>query len=148
MKNVVLKAIVIMIGIGLVGCATTQHVSHKKGVNVSNRTPVTANKTMENENTPPPPVKMSVASDIEKSMDENDKFKMSHALDKSLGKPTHWMNDHTKISYTVTPVKKLSMNGNKICRKYTIMSVRGTNKNETIGTACVSAEDSNWQIVN
>jgi surface antigen len=82
-----------------------------------------------------------------KSMDADDKDKMSHALDQGLGKSTEWSNARTGIKYTVTPVKKVSFETNSICREYTVVITKGEAKRDLSGTACVSVTDSKWYIV-
>lgn len=88
----------------------------------------------------------SLSANLPRSMDENDKSKMLHALDKSPGKSTHWVNPTSGISYTVMPTQKVAINGNPYCRKYSITTNKDNNKNHFIGTACVG-EDGNWNIV-
>jgi surface antigen len=80
------------------------------------------------------------------SMDSSDKSKMSHALDKPLGKSTHWVNESTGVAYTVVPTGKVSINGNPYCRRYTTTSEKGDRKRENSGTACVGS-DSNWESI-
>lgn len=89
----------------------------------------------------------AVGGNISRSMDEADKSKLWHALDKPLGKSTQWVNTNTGTSYTVIPTEKLSINGNPYCRRYSVTSTRGGNTHEINGTACVSAT-SNWEAVN
>lgn len=100
--------------------------------------------------TPPPPTKTqpeAIGGSIGRAMDSVDKEKFSHALDKSLGKSTKWSNAVTSITYTVTPTKKVIIQGNSFCREYTVKEERGTNSREFNGTACVDAT-SNWIAVN
>lgn len=86
-------------------------------------------------------------SGIESWLDKYDQDKMSHALDKPLGKATEWSNPRTGVNFTVTPIAKLTYNGNPYCRKYTIVSSRQGMQQQSTGTACVSATDSSWQII-
>lgn len=81
-----------------------------------------------------------------KSMDEQDKAKMSHALDNGTGKSTHWANGASGISYTVTPVKKVVIQGNPFCRTYLVVVEKGTYKKEINGTACVTT-DGGWHTI-
>jgi surface antigen len=74
------------------------------------------------------------------SMDALDKVKFSHALDKSPGKSTSWTNDSNGINYTVTPIKKVSINGNPFCRQYEVVAVKGESHRTVNGTACVAAD--------
>ena len=87
-----------------------------------------------------------VGGSIEKSMDENDRTKLWHALDNAVGKPTHWVNSNTNIDYTAVPTEKVVIGGNPYCRKYTVSAIRNGNKEEMNGTACVG-DDSNWKAV-
>lgn len=89
----------------------------------------------------------AVGGNISTAMDENDKSKLSHALDKPLGKSTQWVNQNTGTTYTVVPTQKLAVNGNPFCRKYTLTASRGTNSREVNGTACVAPSSSNWESV-
>jgi surface antigen len=88
-----------------------------------------------------------IGGSIEKSMDSTDKEKVSHALDKPLGKSTDWTNAATGTSYTVTPIKKLAIDGNPYCRQYKIEATVNDDHQEVTGTACVSASDSSWRLV-
>lgn len=81
-----------------------------------------------------------------KSMDEIDKSKMSHALDGTPGKATQWQNGATGISYTVTPIKKVVINGNPFCRQYQVTIAKGTNSRDLTGTACVTT-DGTWHTI-
>lgn len=89
----------------------------------------------------------AVGGHISLSMDENDKSKLSHALDKPLGKSTQWTNQNTGTMYTVVPTEKLTVNGNPFCRKYTVTASKGDKSRETNGTACVAPASSNWESV-
>jgi len=84
-----------------------------------------------------------IGGSIERSMDANDKAKMSKALDKAPGKSTVWTNDRMGITYTVTPIKKIVINNNPFCREYETMISRKYNSNTQHGTACIG-DDGNW----
>ena len=88
-----------------------------------------------------------IAGNFEKSMDQIDKSKLSHALDSPLGKSTHWSNEITGINYTVVPTAKLTIADNPFCRKYTITAARKSSTQQINGTACVGS-DGNWQAIN
>jgi surface antigen len=81
-----------------------------------------------------------------KSMDAEDKSKMSHALDSGTGKATQWANGATGINYTVTPVKKVEIKGNPFCRTYVVVVMKGDYKKEVNGTACVTT-DGSWHTI-
>ena len=88
-----------------------------------------------------------VGGNLDHAMDEIDRSKMLHALDKAPGTPTHWVNANTGISYTVVPVKKVVVNGNEFCRTYTTTASRDNKEKQFGGTACVG-EDGNWRSIN
>jgi len=98
------------------------------------------------EPTPVVPSSTTLAGDIQVVMSKEDKSKLSHALDKALGKSTEWTNELTHISYTVVPTKKVMVNDNHFCRKYTITATKNESSKEISGTACVS-EDGEWHEV-
>lgn len=79
-------------------------------------------------------------------MDENDKSKMLHALDKSPGKSTSWVNPTSGIRYTVVPTQKVVIGANPYCRKYLITTNKNESRNQYTGTACVG-QDGNWNTI-
>lgn len=81
-----------------------------------------------------------------KSMDANDKLKMMRALDAGTGKPTHWENGATGVSYTVTPIRKVVVQGNPFCREYSVQASRGNATKTNGGTACVTT-DGSWHTI-
>jgi surface antigen len=81
-----------------------------------------------------------------RSMDANDKLKMSRALDAGTGKSTHWENGATGISYTVTPVRKVEVRGNPFCREYSVAVMKGSYTRNIGGTACVTT-DGSWHTI-
>lgn len=85
---------------------------------------------------------------IGKSMDAADKAKMSNTFENnSIGQPAYWQNAKTGNSYTVTPVKNVSYDGNQYCREYQSMATVAGKKQQVYGTAC-RQPDGSWQIVN
>lgn len=84
---------------------------------------------------------------IGKNMDENDRMRMNTALDNnSVGQPAYWHNQKTGAAYRVTPVKNVSVNGNKYCREYrTTVDIAGK-KQQMYGTAC-RQQDGTWKAV-
>ena len=80
------------------------------------------------------------------TMDRDDKRKMSRALDAGTGKPTHWENGATGIGYTVTPIRKVTVQGNPFCREYSVQATRGGNTKNMGGTACVTS-DGTWHSI-
>lgn len=87
-----------------------------------------------------------IGGNIEKSMDEIDRAKLTGALDHSVGKPVKWVNTHTKVSYVVVPTRKVVINGNPFCRHYTITASSGTRSRSISGTACVGS-DGAWKVI-
>jgi surface antigen len=81
-----------------------------------------------------------------KSMNEEDKSKMSKALDAALGKSTRWENGITGIHYTVTPTQKETIQGNPFCRQYQVIAMKGENRKVINGTACVTT-DGSWHTI-
>lgn len=90
---------------------------------------------------------VAIGGSIASSMDEIDRTKLARALDKSPGTSTSWVNSGNGTSYTVTPIRKLAVNGNSLCRQYQLTAVRGGNRQAMTGTACV-ASDGAWSEVN
>lgn len=81
-----------------------------------------------------------------KSMNSDDKNKMSRALDAGTGKATHWVNGLTGIAYTVTPIRKVVIQDNPFCREYQVDVEKGDMKKQIHGTACVTT-DGSWHTV-
>lgn len=92
------------------------------------------------------PTDIPVGGDLENSMDNNDKLKLSRALDKATGKATTWTGAHG-IVYTITPVRKVTVAGRPFCREYSMRAARGGQVREATGTACITA-DGNWHAIN
>jgi len=88
----------------------------------------------------------AIGGSVAGGMDSFDRVKLSHALDKSPGKSSNWVNAITGTSYTVTPVKKVTINGNPFCREYQAVAEKGGNTQQSTGTACV-ATDGTWSEV-
>lgn len=160
MKKALVKMLLIMTGISLTACTTIP-----PGGNTVETTQAEVTKTKTAEETtakPAAPVdqgtlhevnlgKTSVNAEliggsIEKSMDQDDKVKLSRALDKAPGKTTSWENGLTGITYSVTPTKKIVINDNPFCREYHTTATKGGQTKEITGTACVAA-DGNWHTI-
>jgi surface antigen len=80
------------------------------------------------------------------SMNEDDKIKMSRALDAATGKSTQWKNMASGISYTVTPIRKVVIQNNPFCREYQVVVAKGENTKAIQGTACVTT-DGGWHTI-
>ena|SRR3990167_7749230 len=103
-------------------------------------------ETAQAEQTLTPNTGAPVGGSMENAMDNIDKTKMFRALDNPPGKVTQWVNANTGITYTVTPIRKTTVNGNRFCRQYRITMHSINKDNEIEGTACV-ASDGNWEAV-
>jgi surface antigen len=85
---------------------------------------------------------------IGKSMDDTDKMKMSHAIESNpVGQPAYWQNSNTGSSYTVTPTKNVSVDGNPYCREYRTNAMIAGKKQQMYGTAC-RQPDGTWKMSN
>lgn len=85
---------------------------------------------------------------IGKSMDDTDRMKMNQALEaNSVGKPAYWHNSNTNTNYEVTPVKNVTVKGNKYCREYRTTANIGGKQQNMYGTAC-RQPDGSWKAVN
>lgn len=84
---------------------------------------------------------------IGRNMDETDRMKMSQSLENNpVGKPAYWQNERTGATYTVTPVRNVTMGGNPYCREYrTVASISGKTQ-QIYGTAC-RQPDGAWKIM-
>lgn len=74
------------------------------------------------------------------SMDSIDRNKLSHALDKTIGKQTTWQNASTGVTYTVVPTRKTTVGSNSLCREYTVTKAYGGNSSASQGVACVGSD--------
>lgn len=84
---------------------------------------------------------------IGKSMDDTDKLKMQRALESNpVGKPAYWQNANNGATYTVTPVKNVTVQGNQYCREYNTTAVIGGKQEKMYGTAC-RQPDGSWKVV-
>ncbi len=83
---------------------------------------------------------------IGQNMDDSDHLRMSQSLEKnSVGQPAYWQNAQTGASYTVTPVKNVSYNGNPYCREYHTVANIGGKRQQIYGTAC-RKPDGAWEV--
>ena len=116
----------------LAGCSTTLQTKTNASAEA------TANLSVSNK---------PIGGNIQNTMDASDKDKLSHALDKPLGKATQWQNSRSGITYSVVPTKKLTVKENHFCREYFLTATHNNAKNEFTGVACVSPADNNWQAM-
>jgi surface antigen len=84
---------------------------------------------------------------IGKSMDDTDRLKMNQALESNaVGQPAYWQNPRSGANYAVTPVKNVSVDGNRYCREYRSVANIAGKQQQVYGTAC-RQPDGSWQIV-
>lgn len=81
-----------------------------------------------------------IGGHIARTMDSNDRSKLIGALESSVGKSTRWTNENSNIIYTVISLKKVNINGNKFCRKYSIISEINGKQEKEVGTACINVK--------
>lgn len=88
-----------------------------------------------------------IGNAVGKSMDEQDKMKMSQALEtNNVGQPAYWNNKKTGAKYKVTPVKNVTVNSNKYCREYQTIATINGEQQKMYGTAC-RQPDGSWKVV-
>jgi len=150
-----------ILGLGLLaGCAS--HVANQDGSisnsfsNIFQSSTASSSVTTTNNDTstlaPPTGLTHSetpgvaFGGNIRANMDNVDLSKLSRAMDKSPGRSTHWENAARGVKYTVTPVKRVTVNGNKFCRSYSLIEERGSHQRSADGVACVG-DDTNWKDV-
>jgi len=86
-----------------------------------------------------------IGGSIGKHMDDEDRARMNRALDNNnAGQPAYWQNQKTGNSYKVTPVKNVSVHGNKYCREYQTTATIGGKQEKMYGTAC-RQPDGSWK---
>ena len=159
-------SIIVLIGtvLGLTGCATTSpEIAPTQQPPPVQASPTQATENADNDLVGPPSIQAvnttlpstsesdiggtSIGGAVEEGMDETDKSKMLHAMDKAPGKSTHWANAHTNIKYIVTPTKKVKIADKNYCRQYQITAIGANDKEKTIqGVACIAA-DGNWHVL-
>lgn len=141
MKSLTLKLIVLTASVALTACSTN-FLSSQSSTQKRYADSGQVGGSAEN------PVATGAApgGSLSGKMDETDKSKMFHALDSAPGKATSWTNPNTGITYTVTPVKKVTLNGNPYCREYQTVAAKEEQKKEINGTACVG-QDGQWHAV-
>jgi surface antigen len=88
----------------------------------------------------------AIDSRIFNTMDENDKFAASRALDKGLGTTTEWTNKRSGITYKITPLKKIIIKDNPYCREYAAALTNNAMTTSAAGTTCIG-ENGNWHTI-
>ncbi len=154
MKVIKLVALCAILGLSACSSLSSLYGDTDAPAPIANPTPEQVNSsTILDPNGNPIPVQPvattgeSIGGNAERSMDNNDRIKMSRALDKAPGTAVTWTNRATGIRYTVTPIKKVVLNGNPYCRQYSISANRGSQVSSVGGTACIG-QSGNWESVN
>lgn len=84
---------------------------------------------------------------VGKHMDDQDKMRMNSALENnSVGQPAYWHNTNTGADYRVTPVKNVTVQGNKYCREYRTTANIAGKEQQMYGTAC-RQPDGSWKAI-
>lgn len=84
---------------------------------------------------------------VGRNMDENDRMRMYRALENNnSGQPAYWKNRKSGAQYQVTPVKNVTVHGNKYCREYQTVATIAGKKQKMYGTAC-RQPDGSWKAV-
>lgn len=88
-----------------------------------------------------------IGGSIGKNMDDTDRLRMTQALETHpIGKPAYWQNERTGATYTVTPVSNVTRGDNPYCREYrTVANIAGKTQ-QVYGTACRQV-DGSWKIM-
>lgn len=134
MKKILISLALFFTSINLVGCSMNYFSQ------ASNQTPAAQPmSSQKTETTPEGSSTDAVGGSIAGAMNETDKNKLSRALDSAPGKSTHWISEETGTSYTVTPIKKVTIGENNLCRTYEITAERDSKTRTSSGTACINA---------
>jgi surface antigen len=87
-----------------------------------------------------------IGGSLAANMDDNDRNQLGRALDKAPGRETTWVNSRQGVTYTVIPIRKIAVHGNRLCRQYEVKAMRHDETHSMQGTACV-ASDGAWSEV-
>jgi len=140
-KKTVLKLTLIVSTLTLAACSSNMMTSQS-----SNRHQYANNGQVGGTAEKPVATGSAPGGSLANQMDTTDKSKMYHALDNAPGKSTMWANANTGITYTVIPVKKVTLNGNPYCRVYETTAEKDGQQHQTSGTACIG-QDGEWHSV-
>lgn len=141
MNKMAAKLILILASATLAACSSNPFTTSDNGAKVIGEPGTTANNAQ-----PIEQVSGSIGGPVGGAMSEADRTKMWRALDSAPGKSSQWISTSNGASYTVTPIQKVSVNGNTLCRTYRVTTSYGGKASETNGTACITA-DGNWHAV-
>jgi surface antigen len=85
---------------------------------------------------------------IGKNMDDNDRMRTQQAFENNkVNQPAYWQNNKTGTTYTVTPTKDVTVDGNPYCREYRSTANINGKVQKVYGTAC-RQPDGSWQVAN
>lgn len=86
----------------------------------------------------------SIGGAIGRSMDEQDRLKVSHSLETvRTGVSSQWHNPDTGNDYSIVPTRTYEAGGTP-CREYTVNATIGGRKEKVYGTAC-RQPDGSWR---
>jgi len=89
-----------------------------------------------------------IGGSIGHSMDVTDRLRMNQALESNaVGQPAYWNNTKTGTHYKVTPVKNVTVRGNRYCREYRTTANIAGKQQQVYGTAC-RQPDGTWKAIN
>ncbi|OGT52482.1 MAG: hypothetical protein A3E84_03125 [Gammaproteobacteria bacterium RIFCSPHIGHO2_12_FULL_42_13] len=151
MKSAITSYVLLLLSIGLVGCASNT-LTQRASSGTSAVEGAQANGAM-NLNSEKMAAEASSASSlliggaIGSSMGEADKAKMARGIEKPVGKSAHWVSSRTGTSYTVTPTKKMTIDGNHHCREYLVIAMLNNKTQQYDGVACIASADGEWHAV-
>jgi len=87
-----------------------------------------------------------VGAQIGRSMDEEDRACMGHALELSeSGRPVYWENEHSGARYTLTPLGEIGRQGGRTCREFELEARIQGKRDLTRQTACRN-DDGSWSL--
>jgi surface antigen len=150
MQKMIFQAVVAILAFTLAGCSdympNFSGQSSQQANNIATK-PIVGSSVDQAGNQTNVNITMTGGGEISlKSMTSEDKNKMSRAMDAATGKSTQWTNSATGVSYTVTPIKKVVIEGNPFCRRYSVLVEQGNYKRDFGGTACVTT-DGSWHTI-
>lgn len=151
MMKQTLICLLLISGLGVTGCTTTQGPNEQSGMVIGGllggilgnqigggdgRTAAIIVGTM---------IGASIGGNIGRSMDETDRMRVNQSLETvRTGVPSSWKNPDTGNQYQVVPTRTYETSSGP-CREYTLDAVVGGRKEKVYGTACRQA-DGSWKV--
>ena len=87
-----------------------------------------------------------VGAQIGRSMDEEDRACVGHALELSeAGRPVYWENDRSGAHYALTPLGEAGRQGGRTCREFTL-EVRIRGKRDLSQQMACRNDDGSWSL--